>query len=293
MIIVGITGATGKTAGRVTGRATGRLIGQPIGQVIGDQVRGQVGQLIGQVMPHLQEEEEEDQDLLKFCNGRPQAGNRGETWDYCAWGKTPQVAAGLAVIFNWTYSDPEGDPQTAYEIWVDDNPNFPDPKFNNLVTLSPSPGPDFSYALNLADDDNSDWISQLNWNTTYYWKVRVKDSQGNWSDWSSTDSFTTPLHAHPFINFNWIPEKPSVKELVYFTDQSEVFGGTTKSSWYWTFQDGNPSSSNLQNATTTFTSIGSKTVSLRVTDSDGYSCSGSKTVQTTLPLPEWREISPF
>ena len=113
------------------------------------------------------------------------------------------------------------------------------------------------------------------------------------SDWTSGPSFTTPKHAYPTIDFSWAPEKPNAGELVQFTDQSTVFGGATKVSWSWTFQDGNPPSSSNQNATTTFTSAGQKTVTLRVTDSDGFSCQGQKTVNAQMPLPEWKEIPPF
>ncbi len=230
--------------------------------------------------------------IVTNLNSPPQASDPNETQESCAWGTTPQVAPGLAITLNWTYSDPDGNPQTAYEIWLDDSSTFSDPKFNNLVEHSPLPGPSFSSKLNLADDDNSDWLSNLNWNTTYYWKVRIRDEKGAWSNWSSTDSFTTPLHASPSINFSWAPQRPAVNEIVQLTDLSEVYGGSTKFSWYWTFQDGIPSSSIKQNATTTFTSFGPKTVTLKVTDSDGFNCTGQKTVNARLPLPEWREIIP-
>ena len=212
----------------------------------------------------------------------------GESWDHCSF-KEKSIPT-----FHWQYSDPENDPQTAYEIWLDDNPNFSDPKFNNLVEHSPLAGPYFAYTLNLADDDNSDWLSQLSWGTTYYWKIRVRDEKNNWSEFSDLNSFETPGHAYPWIDFKWSPQTPAVNETVQFTDLSEVFGGTNKSAFYWTFQDGVPATSIEQNPETKFSSVGLKEVTEEVTDSDGYACTGSKTLANIeFPLPEWKEIPPW
>ncbi|MBT9171540.1 MAG: hypothetical protein DDT18_01923 [Actinobacteria bacterium] len=113
------------------------------------------------------------------------------------------------------------------------------------------------------------------------------------SAWISGPSFTTPLHAYPFIDFSWLPERPTVNEIVQFTDKSVVFGGTTKVSWSWTFQDAIPSSSNQQNPSVKFTSTGPKIVTLKVTDSNGFACTGQKTISARFPLPDWREIPPI
>jgi chitodextrinase len=201
---------------------------------------------------------------------------------------------------HWTYSDPDGDPRTAFEIWLDDSSSFSDPKFNKVFNISSSESSQ-SYVLNLSDDQEGDWLSQLSWNTTYYWKVRVKDSAGNWSEWSSVDYFPTPSHASPYIDFSWNPQSPVVGEVVQFTDQSNCYdtaGTTTCSnstgdSFLWTFQNGNPSSSTSSNPTTTFSSVGSNSVTLKVTDSSGFFCEKTKTVNSTYPLPFWKEIPPF
>ena len=200
--------------------------------------------------------------------------NVSQPADYCGY-STP------VAFFSWTFTDPDpGDSQSAYQVQVDNNSNFPSPEDDSGKVSSGSN----SYATPLG---------KLSYNTTYYWRVRVWDTDNLVSPWASGPSFTTPKHAYPTIDFSWAPEKPNAGELVQFTDQSTVFGGATKVSWSWTFQDGNPSSSSNQNATTTFTSAGQKTVTLRVTDSDGFSCQGQKTVNAQMPLPEWKEIPPF
>ena len=200
--------------------------------------------------------------------------NVSQPADYCGY-STP------VAFFSWTFTDPDpGDSQSAYQVQVDNNSNFPSPEDDSGKVSSGSN----SYATPLG---------KLSYNTTYYWQVRVWDTDDFESPWASGPSFTTPKHAYPTIDFSWAPEKPNAGELVQFTDQSTVFGGATKVSWSWTFQDGNPPSSSNQNATTTFTSAGQKTVTLRVTDSDGFSCQGQKTVNAQMPLPEWKEIPPF
>jgi len=230
--------------------------------------------------------------LTTPLNQPPVVVSTSDSQNPCAWGTTPQVASGLSVNLSWTYFDPDGDPQAAYEIWLDDNSGFPDPKFSHLVATSSAN----SYALDLSHDDNSDWLSSLNWGTTYYWKVKVKDSAGNWSNWSTVDNFTTPAHAYPYIDFKWSPTSPTVNEVTQFTDLSEVYGGATTSFRYWTFQDGDPatfSSATSATSTAKFTSTGQKNVSLKVTDSNSFSCTDSKTVNVSRPLPEWREVPPL
>jgi PKD repeat protein len=231
-------------------------------------------------------------------NQPPTVSNPSETQNHCAWGSTPQVAPGLGVTLHWTYSDPDGDPSDGYEVWIDTDSNFHngDPRFKFKVEGIPST----AYTVDLSQNQSTraDRLTYpLSWNTTYYWKVKAKDSAGNWSVWSSVDFITTPSHASPYINFKWDPQKPLVNQVVQFTDLSECYDSSDRvvpcSSWYWTFQNGNPSSSTKQNPTTTFSSVGSNLVTLKVTDSSGYWCEGSKTVTSTYPLPFWKEIPPI
>ncbi len=223
--------------------------------------------------------------------GVPTEYPEGEAWNHCAF-------KGVSIpTFHWTYSDPEGDPQTGYEIRIDDDSDFSvvdadEFKCNGQIcsggastSFTPIPSP---------------WENWMNWNTDYWWIVRVKDDDHNhWSAWSEPNHFKTPKHAYPSIDFSWVPLKPSVNEIVQFTDKSTVYGGATKKFWYWTFEHGQPEetseTSNQQNPTVKFLSPSPKgnRVTLSVTDSDGFSCTGEKYVNLQLPLPEWKEIPPF
>jgi len=111
--------------------------------------------------------------------------------------------------------------------------------------------------------------------------------------WIEGSSFMTEEHPYPFIDFNWSPIEPSQDEDVLFADQSEVYGGSTKSAWAWTFTNGNPASSSQQNPTIQFTADGPKEVTLQVTDSDNFSCQISKSVGVQAELPGWQEILPW
>ena len=193
--------------------------------------------------------------------------------DYCT---VPWAAA----IFSWQFSDPNGDSQSAYQVQVDNDSNFSSPENDSGKVISSSN----SYATPSG---------KLSFSATYYWRIMVWDSKDVSSSWVSGPSFTTPKHAYPSIDFTWTPQNPTVNEDTQFADKSEVYGGTTKSSWFWTFQDGSPDTSALQDPLVKFLSIKAKSVTLRVTDSDGFNCTGQKTVNTLLQLPEWKEIPPF
>jgi hypothetical protein len=213
------------------------------------------------------------------CNNPPSATNLQVVQpDYCVFGPTG--------IFSWIFTDVDlGDlncdeRQTAYRIQVDNNSNFSSPEDDSGKISSDSN----SYATPAG---------KLSYNTTYYWRLMVWDRFDAASSWINGSSFTTPLHVYPSIDFDWSPSEPSVEEDIIFTDQSTVYGGATKSAWSWTFEDGNPGSSNEQNPIIQFTSDGSKSVTLQVTDSDGYACSSSKSVNVQIELPEWKEVAPF
>jgi PKD repeat protein len=189
--------------------------------------------------------------------------------DYCA--------VGPHASFSWNYTDVDGDQENSWQIQVDNNSDFSSPEADSGRVYSTS---------------NAYSTTNLNYNTNYYWRVRVWDSKDVVSSWISGPSFAPPRHRYPTVNFSWSPTAPSANENILFADQSSVYGGASKASWSWSFQNGAPGTSNQQNPTIKFTAEGNKQVSLRVTDSDGYACTGYKNVNVNLPLPKWKEITP-
>ncbi|MBU4298460.1 PKD domain-containing protein, partial [Patescibacteria group bacterium] len=189
-------------------------------------------------------------------------------WDVCA--------NSLYPLLSWDYSDGT---QKRYQIQIATSSDFTTTKICDYTATSPSHQ---SYPTGCP----------LNYNTGYNWRLKVWNTDETESTWNGS-TFPTLKHAYPSIDFSWAPVKPAVNEVVKFTDNSVVYGGATKSSWLWEFQDGNPASSTVQNPTTTFASTGSKTVKLKVTDSDTFSCDKEKTLNAQSRLPQWKEIKPF
>ncbi len=216
---------------------------------------------------------------VPLCNQNPVASNLVVAiGNYCS---SPSQ------YFSWTYSDPDGDNESRFQFQVDNNSNFSSPEINR----------DYSGLSNSSPTTNNQTVvvsvsliaDKFVYNTTYYWRVKVYDPNGADSGWVNGSNFTTEKHQYPLIDFNWSPSNPSQGEDALFADQSTVYGGASKSAWSWIFTDGNPAGSSQQNPTIQFNSTEDEQATLQVTDSDGYSCSVSKTVNIQLELPGWEE----
>jgi hypothetical protein len=189
---------------------------------------------------------------------------------------------------NWTFSDFDGDNQYAKWIQADDNPSFTSIDHDSgKVENNAIP----AYTTFLTDGKGG----VLQFNKTYYWRVKVWDSKGGESGWiTSSQSLITPEHAYPDPDFTFEPSRPRELQTVQFTDQS--YSPVSIARWLWIFEDGNPLNSNQQNPTNIFETPGSKDVFLTVWDEDNYSCSGDKGAQVVpvgLFAPVWREIIPW
>jgi len=219
----------------------------------------------------------------------------------------PPTASSLSIIkgdycsipshtFSWTYSDGDGHAQSRFRLQIDNNSNFSSPSVSRDYTGRSNPSPTTNNQnILVSTSPDSPGSDRLAYNTTYYWRVSVWDSTGASSGWVSGSSFTTPKHRYPTIDFSWAPNEPSANENIQFTDQSTVYGGSSKSSWLWTFPDGTPANSDVQIPIVRFISAGVKNITLKVTDSDGYSCSKSSNNNVIIGegLPGWEEITPF
>lgn len=192
---------------------------------------------------------------------------------------------GSRAKFSWSFVDP-GDSQSAYQIQISTTSNF------SSIFLDTGQVPSQSSEFLLQRP----YYPLLEWGQHYYWRLMVWDSHGASSDWILGPEFDTPSHSYPTVDFSFKPQKPTINEVVEFINNSKCYtleGTTTCSSFSWTFVGGNPNSSNLENPTTTFITIGPHDVSLRVTDPENYQCTATTTIYATFPLPFWKEIPPF
>ena len=197
--------------------------------------------------------------------------------DYCT--------SGPAAHINWTYSDPEVNPQSAYQVQVDDQGSA----WNTPYTVDTGKvtGSGTSY---FTGGGVPPWA----WNVTYKARVRVWDSQDNVSGWKESGSWKTPKHAYPLVDFTYFPSTDiPAGQPVQFTDQTTFYDGGGTRTWSWLFKAPAPSpSSALQNPTYTYTSAGNYQVSETVTDKDGYTCPRTEPITIAQPVPVWKEVSP-
>lgn len=194
--------------------------------------------------------------------------------DYCY--------SGPAALVSWTYSDPEGQPQSAYQVQVDDVASA---SWNPPLTIDSGKqvGSGTSYFTNNG-------IPPWFWNTAYKARVRVWNSQDTVSNWKESTPWTTPKHAYPSVDFKWLPLEPQAGQAVQFTDLTQFFDGGGTHVWNWLFGDGG--SSTLQNPKHAYSTTSSYNVTETVTDKDGYSCSRTRPLGMQRPTPIWKEVSP-
>jgi len=204
------------------------------------------------------------------------------------------------VAFQWTYNDIDGDSQSQYHLQIATDAAFTSLKVDSTNSQAVSPGGTGTSAVQVKESPTPSTADlDIGYGSTYYWRLRVKDTFGNWSSFvnGTPVSFTSPAHGYPWINFSWAPQSPATNEQVQFADQSLVFGlGVIKSSWLWEFTDwtfATGYSPVSQNPLGAFTSPGDKRIYLTVTDSTGFVCRNYRDVTAELPLPEWKEIAPF
>ncbi|MBI2669714.1 MAG: hypothetical protein HYX20_01005 [Candidatus Yanofskybacteria bacterium] len=211
--------------------------------------------------------------LQQACSSPPSASSVTVTEsDYCV--------SGPGATVSWVYSDPEGQPQSAFQVQVDDLASFNSPEFDSNKVSS---GGTSYFANNLPFDK------------TLKARVRVWDSQNSVSNWSVSSSWKTPKHAYPKVNFSWSPLQPAVNQSVQFTDTTQFFdaGGVGQRAWSWLFKAPAPTpSSTLQNPAYTYTTTGTYNITETVTDKDGYVCALTKPIGIEKPIPVWEEVSP-
>lgn len=197
--------------------------------------------------------------------------------DYCL--------SGPAATITWTYSDPSGSPQSAYEVQMDEQGSFQDPEYQTGKVLF---------------DSNSNFTGPgiLQFNKNYKTRVRVWNNYDVVSGWTTEPgNYDTPPYAYPQVDFYWtvngIQNNPSppLNKPVAFTDQTVFNGNPNGREWDWLFGDGG--SSTIQNPSHTYSAEGSYYVTLTATDNANQFCSRTKgPLIIQKPIPRWREIAP-
>jgi hypothetical protein len=189
---------------------------------------------------------------------------------------------------NWTSTN-----QAEYQVLVDDNSDFSSPVLDSTrsaggATAFSAPTPSITY------------------NTKYYWKVTVWNSSGI-SDFDTAE-FTTYAHDFPRPNFTWTPPKPSKKEEFSLIGSGSIFFTAAPSTphvcstnpdelscaWSWTLPADMTVAKGVIDASSTIIvtadNAGNKSITLSLTDAEGYSCSATQVVNLKSGLPNIKEV---
>ncbi|MDP2909641.1 MAG: PKD domain-containing protein, partial [bacterium] len=186
------------------------------------------------------------------------------------------LAPNPPITLSWVFKDEDpGDTQASYQVQVDDNSNFLSLKDDSGI-VSGSAGDSSEY---------SPPIGKIEFDETYYWRLKVWDDKGGESDWISGTSFTTDSR-WPNPDFTPNPANPKLGDEVEFTNDTTH---CSPCGYSWDFGDGVSDIS--KNPSHIFSSVGTFIVKLTATKA-GRSCVISKNLVTKMPLPTWREISP-
>ncbi len=210
-------------------------------------------------------------------------GNLSTDIRYCAHDSLVTVNDGLAVIFSWDFTSRY--PQKSYEFELATDSAFTNPFYTTAETSSSS------YVLNLG---GSDWNEErLDWGSTYYWRVRATNLEGNMSSWVEGLFTISNDHGSPRVVIEHDPEKILAGRPITFNGSgSEVYDGSTPT-YHWTFEGGDPATSTESTETVTFEEGSDFTTTLTVTDGSGYSCQKTHSNTVNLFSPIWKDISPF
>ena len=227
----------------------------------------------------------------------------------------------LKAKLGWTFSDQDaGQNEYAYQVIVNTSNSIVSPIFDSGQCLGYNNPTDKCKIDAGVGQFPINSAMTLNYNTPYYWWVKVwddyithKDStlvQYNSgqdipieSDDGTPLTFTTYKHEMPIASFTHFPDNPSRSEQVKFTNTSKVYLSSAPNiavdcsndqcAYFWSATNG----ADINDAATTspiitFNSAGNSTITLKVTDNDGYYISASDVININAQLPKWKEVKP-
>ena len=234
------------------------------------------------------------------------------------------------VSFRWVYQDIDGDNEVRFEFQVDDNSDFLSPEINRSFGGFSRPVGTINTQIILVRTFPAYYsCDYINYDTSYYWRVRVWDSTGLNSGWveyndpadsdndGNTRTYTKDPHPYPAPEFSFIPANPVPGDLVSFIDLSVCYdnsnnpylcknlnpGTGTYNEYTWEFGDSS-SNNDRGNTSHSYGAEGTYTARLEICDVhlQGLGKDGCCSVSHDVPvgvgpggeeLFEWREISPF
>ena len=155
----------------------------------------------------------------------PRAKNLKVVPDYCV------ASESGSLTFSWEYEGAVGTIESGFDFEIDDDANFSSPKIRKSYDGSSSTSQQF-YVVASSDAPNT-----LTYSSTYYWRVKVYGSNGEYSGWyyGGTTitptappgvSFTTPAHAYPYPLFTLSASSATLVEgvvSIIFTDSSTCY----------------------------------------------------------------------
>jgi len=245
----------------------------------------------------------------RSCSARldinlPEANNLNTNAFYC--GNSPYAQ------FNWTYNSDTNVDETSFLLQIDNNSNFSSQEVVRLVAgLSYPSGSQNNQSVSIKINPG---YGDLAYNTTYYWRVKVVDSQGYDSGWVTGPSFTTEDHPWPAPNFVYSPTNPLFNTQVVFTDNPDspslcyetgnvAYDCKDNPEYYtWWYGDphtpvNTPNGDDSNKITTNYAyplPNTTRTSYLEICDELGC-CIAEKNVNIRGPqnVPNWQELSPF
>ncbi len=164
-----------------------------------------------------------------------------------------------SVALQWSGSDPDGDSLT-YDLYFG-------------TSSSPS-----LYDSSLA---STSYTISVSAGKTYYWKIVADDGNGGTASsavWSFSVEAVTPTPEPPVAYFTFSPTSPETGETVTFDASSSYDPDGLIVSYVWNFGDGSYKSTSTPTIQHTYSSAGTYTVTLTVTDNDGLTASTSKQI---------------
>src|SRR5271157_3845472 len=124
----------------------------------------------------------------------------------------------------------------------------------------------------------------------YYFYVTAINVMGSSAPSAEVNATpVAPINQPPVASFTYTPSSPVVGQSVQFTDTSTDPDGTI-AAWQWNFGDGTANST-IQNPTHAFSTAGTCTVTLTVTDNGGASGKTQKSVTIAQPYMYVQAIS--